>query len=365
MYDITLDTNKGGFQAVLEGFKLGDTKTRLVVIRLMSGLKPYSLPVNESGGADYTATMYIKGATATHYSECTAYADRIEHTFLTSEIEAGESECEIRIIGSGGDTLTSAKFKIYAEAVLQNDAAIEATDTYSALDKALADVKNAQTGLDKALADVKDVQTGLDTKMPKVPEAEADCIAVFDGKGNVAESGYYTEDIERVFAESSNEDKWRSVLLTDGFYKATYSSRLRVQPSTGKMRANGKIVHYVTDEEAAAWDAKQNALIAGDNVQIVGNVISTTVAKGDKGDKGDAGAPGAKGDKGDPGAKGDKGDPGEKGDKGDTGAQGAPGTPGVDGHTPVKGTDYWTAADKAEIVADVIAALPDGTEVSY
>lgn len=348
MYSITLDIQKGGFQARLEGFKAGDTKTRKVSIKLADGREPYALPLQSNADgtktAAYTATMYIKGATATHYSECTAYADRIEHTFLTSEIEAGESECEVRIIGSGGETLTSARFKIYAEAVLQNDAAIEATDTYSALDKALADVKNAQTGLDKALADVKDVQTGLDTKMPKVPGADADCIAVFDGKGNVAESGYYTEDIERVFAESSTEDKWRSVLLTDGFYNATYSSRLRVQPSTGKMRANGKIVHYVTDEEAAAWDAKQNALIAGDNVQIVGNVISTTVAKGDKGDKGDAGAPGA------------------KGDKGDTGAQGAP---GADGHTPVKGTDYWTAADKAEIVADVIAALPDGTEVSY
>lgn len=35
------------------------------------------------------------------------------------------------------------------------------------------------------------------------------------------------------------------------------------------------------------------------------------------------------------------------------------------GDAPVKGTDYWTAADKAEIVADVLAALPDGTEVSY
>lgn len=35
------------------------------------------------------------------------------------------------------------------------------------------------------------------------------------------------------------------------------------------------------------------------------------------------------------------------------------------GHTPVKGTDYWTEADKAEIVQDVLAALPDGDEVSY
>lgn len=31
---------------------------------------------------------------------------------------------------------------------------------------------------------------------------------------------------------------------------------------------------------------------------------------------------------------------------------------GADGKTPVKGTDYWTEADKAGIVSDVIASLP-------
>ncbi len=35
---------------------------------------------------------------------------------------------------------------------------------------------------------------------------------------------------------------------------------------------------------------------------------------------------------------------GGKGDKGD---------PGADGKTPVKGTDYWTAADKQEIIDDI------------
>lgn len=50
---------------------------------------------------------------------------------------------------------------------------------------------------------------------------------------------------------------------------------------------------------------------------------------------------------------------GAKGDAGATGPAGAP------GKTPVRGTDYWTAADKQEIVNSVIAALPDGTEVSY
>lgn len=38
---------------------------------------------------------------------------------------------------------------------------------------------------------------------------------------------------------------------------------------------------------------------------------------------------------------------------------------GADGKTPVRGTDYWTAADKQEIVNNVLAALPDGSEVSY
>ena len=33
--------------------------------------------------------------------------------------------------------------------------------------------------------------------------------------------------------------------------------------------------------------------------------------------------------------------------------------------TPQKGTDYFTAADKAEMVNAVIAALPDASEVNY
>ena len=48
---------------------------------------------------------------------------------------------------------------------------------------------------------------------------------------------------------------------------------------------------------------------------------------------------------------------GDKGDKGDKGAPGTPGKDGADGHTPVKGTDYWTASDKAEVVAEAAAAV--------
>lgn len=54
------------------------------------------------------------------------------------------------------------------------------------------------------------------------------------------------------------------------------------------------------------------------------------------------------------GDKGDKGDTGAKGDKGDTGAT------GKDGKTPVRGTDYWTEADKAEIKSYVDEAILGG-----
>lgn len=104
-------------------------------------------------------------------------------------------------------------------------------------------------------------------------------------------------------------------------------------------------------------------------------------AKGDKGDKGDTGATGAQGDPGKDGANGKDGTSathswngtvltissasgtssadlkGAKGDKGDKGDTGAAGKNGADGYTPVKGTDYFTEADKANIIADVTASL--------
>lgn len=49
---------------------------------------------------------------------------------------------------------------------------------------------------------------------------------------------------------------------------------------------------------------------------------------------------------------------GKDGKDGQPGKDGANGKDGADGKTPVKGTDYFTEADKAEMVSAVIAALP-------
>lgn len=173
-----------------------------------------------------------------------------------------------------------------------------------------------------------------------------------------------------------------------------------------KPNANGNVevaftLEELTEEQKASLKGDPGA-DGKDGVSVTHSWNGTTLTiksasgtssadlKGDKGEKGEQGAQGVQGVKGD---KGDKGDTGEKGSTGSPGkscthrwdgaylyvtsasgtsyanlrgAQGIAGKDGEDGYTPVKGTDYFTEADKAEMVADVIAALPvyDGSVTS-
>ena len=112
------------------------------------------------------------------------------------------------------------------------------------------------------------------------------------------------------------------------------------------MRVDGGYIQYSTDN-GNTWV----------------NLIAEADLKGDKGDKGDPGIPGKDGHS--PVVTATKSGKtttisvdGTAIATVEDGADGTPGKNGTDGHTPVKGTDYWTASDKAEIVAEVTAALP-------
>lgn len=104
------------------------------------------------------------------------------------------------------------------------------------------------------------------------------------------------------------------------------------------MRVDGGYIQYSTDN-GNTWV----------------NLIAVAELKGDKGDAGAAGKDGITPHIGDNGNWFIGDDDTSKPSRGE---QGAKGSDGADGHTPVKGTDYWTAADKAEIVAEVVSALP-------
>ena len=82
--------------------------------------------------------------------------------------------------------------------------------------------------------------------------------------------------------------------------------------------------------------------------------------QGEQGPQGSQGETGAAGPAGPAGPQGPQGEKGETGEQGPAGPQGEPGQSGEPGKTPVRGTDYWTDADKAEIKAYVDEAILGG-----
>ena len=83
---------------------------------------------------------------------------------------------------------------------------------------------------------------------------------------------------------------------------------------------------YLWGKITTLLNRKQDTLTAGTGITISNNVISSSSSQGPQGPQGPA---------------------------------------GKDGHTPVKGTDYWTEADKQEIIDSVLASFTNGNEVSY
>lgn len=85
---------------------------------------------------------------------------------------------------------------------------------------------------------------------------------------------------------------------------------------------------------------------------------------GPKGETGPQGEPGVQGPKGDTGETGPQGEPGIQGPKGEQGIQGPKGDAGADGKTPVRGADYWTEADIAEIHSYIDAKIAESLNPS-
>lgn len=80
---------------------------------------------------------------------------------------------------------------------------------------------------------------------------------------------------------------------------------------------------YLWGKITTLLNKKQDTLTAGTGITITNNVISSFSSEGPQGPQGPA------------------------------------------GYTPVKGTDYWTEADKQEIIDSVLASFTNGNEVSY
>ena len=187
----------------------------------------------------------------------------------------------------------------------------------------------------------------------------------------------FAEDGTYVFAINYMEDPETNAMtvvvnsMSDNFDIGAHLLGVQcILPSKGLwVMLNCVAFQYVAFEQVNTIDPKYipDTIARTSDLQTISDSISTLVGDTSVADQIDAALAQAKasgefdGADGAPGPQGPKGDPGEKGE---TGAAGADGAAGVDGYTPVKGTDYWTEADKAEIVNEVLSSLTAAEEVS-
>jgi hypothetical protein len=134
-------------------------------------------------------------------------------------------------------------------------------------------------------------------------------------------------------------------------------------------------LHYARNGATFTPDVSDDGILSWTNDQNLANPAPVDI-RGPKGDRGEAGPEGPQGligptgptgpagpqgIQGIQGEKGEQGNPGiqgQQGPAGQDGRDGKDGADGKDGYTPIRGTDYWTEADKREIVEEVATEIP-------
>lgn len=129
-----------------------------------------------------------------------------------------------------------------------------------------------------------------------------------------------------------------SVTATQISFTCARSKDGKISIGTVTISNTDEIAHSSVDDIAISIvSVSESTQDGGNNTVTFSDGTTLTVKNGSKGSQGIQGAKG------------------EKGDKGDKGETGAAGTAGIDGKTPIRGTDYWTEADKQEIVTETTA----------
>ena len=176
-------------------------------------------------------------------------------------------------------------------------------------------------------------------------------------------NGYYTKQAARIKVNPRTKPESYVYTETEVLNYNTVMEKIdKVENNIGEV-VNDYLIKNPVVVDLSNYYTKSQVDAAIDAVELTPGPQGPQGPQGAPGKDGQDGAPGPKGDTGPTGPAGPAGPAGKDGAPGQQGPQGAPGAPGApgqDGHTPVKGTDYWTETDKAEMVADVIAAIPGG-----
>ena len=172
--------------------------------------------------------------------------------------------------------------------------------------------------------------------------------------------GYYTKQAARIKVNPRTKPESYVYTETEVLNYNTVMEKVNTIENNIGEAVNDYLIKNPVVVDLSNYYTKSQVDAAIDAVELTPGPQGPQGPEGPQGAPGKDGQDGAPGPQGAPGPAGPAGKDGAPGQQGPQGEPGAPGAPGQDGHTPVKGTDYWTETDKAEIVADVIAAIPGG-----
>ena len=286
-----------------------DANSRTIVASLWDGLTEFDIPSNaivmvRFGKPDGTGGLYDH----TEAGEAITYSGNVVTAPVATQILTvpGRVRADIEIYQTGATAQAAVKlatfcFTVIVERAAYQDAEIISSDSYNFIS---AQISAAIAAGEKADAAVQAAETAKEAAEAAASAKTAAQTAASDASSSAAlATSYAREAAESELQASHHEDEAQSAATA-----AESSAKAAAASARNAANASSHSPQISDDGYWRLWDASIGS----------GAYVKTQYP-----------------------------------------AQGPA------GHTPVKGTDYWTAADKAEMVADVIAALPDGTEVSY
>lgn len=374
-YRFTLDMHTAQSQVSLP-VVLNDTARKLY-ISLAEGGKIYHIVDG------CLAVIRIDRPTGTYIEHFCPIEDNtnIVYDFAEHKVTAiveGLHECEVTLYGLDGGVITTARFSMVVSARVVNRDDVEITDEdWTIIDSIAVEEAKRQAGFKQAIADVEEAIEGIDEAVKDIaaPEIGENGNWVIGGEDTgvaaLGKSGVYVGSGDMPEGYNVQVDPEGSEI------DALVVSVNGIKPDeTGNVEIEfpGGVTTEELDEavEAALTEAKESGAFNGAD----GTSVTITEIKESSVDGGTSTVTFSDGNtlnikNGSTGSAG-SGEGGVSSDQLNAAVEEALQNAkdsgefdGEDGYTPVKGTDYYTEADKAEMVDLVLAALPTWSGGDY
>lgn len=268
-YRFTLDAFRGGYQRTIQGIQSGDKVVRRFCISLMSGGDTYELPVD----GNVTAAMYIMKPTATDpcVNACEIEGDNIIYDLTAEDVEMiGITTFQLKIIGvmpNGAErVLIAPRFKVEVSESIVEDGGAEATETFTALENALAQAKAYYNKRIKSVDIVDKIFT------------------IYYADGTVYESECFSELLDRIDnAELLRvEAEEQRVISEEGRVEAELAREEKVKRAEEATKAAETIVSdiqklidkggLVTETEKERWNEAGNKMHTHENKDTIDSI---------------------------------------------------------------------------------------------